>query len=78
MAEKFEQLSLPPEHLTIEQDGALRNICARYSVQYDPNHYQPTCDLPEGYVAGWVGDWQIQKEHPTIYIGCSPEGRISS
>jgi hypothetical protein len=74
----FEQLPLPPEHLTIEQDGSLRAICERYDVGYDPNHYQPTFDLPEGYVAGWVGGAEIQAAHPTISVGCSPEGMISS
>ena len=27
---------------------------------------------------GWVGGVEIQAEHPTIYVGCSPEGIISS
>ena len=82
MSEKIEQLPLPPEHLTIEQDGALRGICERYSVGYDPNHYvnHPMDGLPEGYVSGWVGGpehgWGT--ENPTIYIGCAPDGRISS
>lgn len=80
MTDHYEQLPLPPEHLTIEQDGALRGICERYYVAYDPSHYiyRPMDALPEGYVSGFVGGPDIQKEHPTIYIGVSPDGRISS
>lgn len=67
--------------LTLLQETALYAICARYNVEYNPDHYHPTGildGLPEGYYAGWVGGWQIQKTHPTLYIGVSPEGRISS
>ena len=80
MTDHIEQLPLPPEHLTIEQDGALRGICERYRVAYNPEHYQHRSldALPEGCVSGWVGGYEIQKEHPTIYVGASPEGRISS
>ena len=78
MSDDYEQLPLPPEHLTIEQDGALRSICERYYVAYSPDHYHHTFDLPDGFVAGWVGGYDIQKEHPTIFIGCAPDGRISS
>jgi hypothetical protein len=80
MSERLEQLPFPPEHLTIEQDGALRGICERYSVSYDPAHYinRPMDALPEGYVSGWVGGSDIQEQHRTIYIGCAPDGRISS
>jgi hypothetical protein len=51
------------------QDAALRNLCERYKVSYDPFQYFPRFDLPKGYVAGQVGP---------IYVGCDPEGRISS
>jgi hypothetical protein len=63
---------------TEEQARALFAICERYHVTYDPDHYKPAFDLPKGYVAGWVGGYGIQKSHPTIYVGCSPEGAISS
>jgi hypothetical protein len=66
------------DQLTVLQETALSTLCERYHVAYRPEHYQPTFDLPEGYVAGWVGGADIQKMHPTIYVGCSPEGRISS
>lgn len=80
MTDRYNQLVFPPEHLTIEQDGALRAVCARYYVTYDPGHYQhrPIDGLPEGYVSGWIGGYDIQKEHPTIYCGVSPDGRVSS
>ena len=80
MTEHYEQLPLPPEHLTAAQDEALRGICERYYVDYVPDHYQHRhLDyLPEGWVSGWVGGQEIQATHPTIYIGCAPDGRVSS
>jgi len=68
-----------PEHqLTLLQEASLSAICERYHVGYSPMHYRPAFDLPAGYVAGWVGGVEIQAAHPTIYVGCSPEGIISS
>lgn len=64
--------------LTAEQEAALRGICGRYKVGYDQDHYQPRFDLPQGWVAGWVGGYAIQAERPTIYIGASPEGELHS
>jgi hypothetical protein len=69
---------LPEHQLTLLQEASLSAICERYHVEYHPLHYRPSFDLPEGYVAGWVGGVEIQAEHPTIYVGCSPEGIISS
>jgi hypothetical protein len=69
---------LPENRLTLLQEASLSAICERYSVEYFPHHYRPSFDLPEGYVAGWVGGSEIQAVHPTIYVGCSPEGIISS
>lgn len=51
------------------QTAALQAICARFHVAFDASNYRPAFDLPAGYVAGWVGP---------IYVGCSPEGEISS
>ena len=68
-----------PEHqLTFLQEASLSAISERYGVDYFPHHYRPSFDLPQGYVAGWVGGPEIKDEHPTIYVGCSPEGIISS
>jgi hypothetical protein len=44
-------------------------LCTRYKVEFNPEGYKPAFDLPDGYVAGWVGP---------IYVRCSPEGAISS
>ena len=60
--------------LPAAQEKALRDLCDRYGVAYDPAHYKPQFDLPKGYVGGWVGGPDIRK----LYIGCSPEGAISS
>jgi hypothetical protein len=64
--------------LTLLQEAVLSSLCERYHVAYAPRHYAPSFDLPPGYVCGWVGGFDIQRDHPTIYVGCSPEGRISS
>lgn len=56
------------------QEAALSDLCARYGVTYDPDHYKPQFDLPKGYVAGWVGGPDARK----LYVGCSPEGAVSS
>jgi len=55
--------------MTEEQEAALRDLCDRYHVPFDADTFHARFDLPSGYVAGWVGP---------IYVGCSPEGRISS
>ena len=64
--------------MTEAQMEALTSLCERYKVPFRPEHYRPTFDLPSDWVAGWVGGYEIQEEHPTIYVGCSPDGRISS
>jgi hypothetical protein len=68
------------------------DICKRYKVQFDENDYKPAFDLPDGYVAGWVGGpehgmvrfvneevdvWE-RTPRTTIYVGVDPDGRISS
>jgi hypothetical protein len=55
--------------MTPEQDNALKLICERFHVPYDPANYRPVFDLPKDWVAGVVGP---------IYVGCDPTGRISS
>jgi hypothetical protein len=64
--------------MTAQQEAALRAICERYNEEFRPDDYRPQFDLPSGYVAGWVGGYEVQATHPTIYVGCSPEGQISS
>lgn len=55
------------------QREAIQALCNRYHVNFDPADYHPAYDLPQGWVAGWIGG-----VHTTIYIGCDPEGAISS
>jgi hypothetical protein len=55
--------------ITDAQERALRDLCDRYNVEFDPMAFRPQFDLPTGYVAGWVGP---------IFVGCSSDGRISS
>ena len=65
-----EALALAPNEA---QAAALRALCEGYRVAYDHAHYKPAFDLPKGWVAGWIGG-----QPTTIYVGCDPEGRISS
>lgn len=56
------------------QESALRGLSERYHVPFNAADFKPTFDLPDGYVAGWIGGL----EHRKLYVGCSPEGSISS
>jgi hypothetical protein len=55
--------------MTEQQESALRALCARFNVEFDASTFHGQFDLPAGWVAGQVGP---------IYVGCSPEGGISS
>lgn len=55
--------------MTEAQRIALQNLCERYGVQFVPSNFRSTFDLPRGYVAGWVSN---------LYVGCAPDGSISS
>lgn len=56
------------------QEKALRDLCERYRVDFDPAHYLPAMfGLPSGYVSGWVGGVVT-----TIYVGVGPLGEVSS
>lgn len=55
--------------MTIPQENALRRLCERFHVPFDPAAYRPAFDLPPGWVAGDVGP---------IYVGVSPEGACHS
>ncbi len=72
--------NLPPTpeapRITEAQEDALTALCGRYGVEYDAAHYWPAFDLPEGWQAGWVGGPDNAED--TIYVGCSPDGEISS
>ncbi|SIS12060.1 hypothetical protein [Williamsia sterculiae] len=76
-----ERYSPEPEALRLNdaQVEALERICARYGVEYDPGHYfiyPPGSVMMSGYAEGWVGGTDYA--HRTLYIGVSPDGRISS
>jgi hypothetical protein len=55
--------------MTEAQAAALAELCGRYNVEFSADNFRSRSDLPDGYVAGQVGP---------IFVGCSPEGRISS
>lgn len=60
--------------MTPRQYDALAGLCHRYGVVFDPDGFTAQFDLPDGYVAGWIG----QVGDRRIYVGVSPEGEISS
>lgn len=55
--------------MTPEQQEAIKRLCRNYQTEYRPENYGPAFDLPDGWVAGWIGP---------IYCGIDPEGNISS
>jgi hypothetical protein len=55
--------------MTDKQREALTALCGRYNVPFNEENFRHPFDLPTGYVAGQVGP---------IYVGCDPDGRISS
>ena len=59
--------------MTDAQREALSNLCERYNVEFNESDYAPIFDLPSGWVAGWIGG-----EARKLYVGCDPEGSISS
>lgn len=64
--------------MTTAQIAALTDLCDRYKVPFDPEAFHTQFDLPPGYVAGWVGQPDFAGNPGSIYVGCSPEGEISS
>lgn len=66
------------------QRSALKALCERYNVPFNESDYGKSFDLPKGYVAGWIGGTDhgyVNGEHApstTIYVGCDPQGAISS
>jgi hypothetical protein len=71
--------------VTGQQQETLQVLCERYKVPFDATHYTPVFDLPDGYVAGWIGGPQHASYERgervrcgTIYVGVSPEGDASS
>jgi len=64
--------------LTEAQKHSLENLCERYNVPFRKDDYTPAFDLPEGYVSGWIGGLYGLENKYTIFVGCDPDGRISS
>lgn len=61
--------------MTDAQRDALTDLCARYRVPFIEEAWSPAgFDLPNGYVAGWVGEGKFG----AVYVGVSPEGVVSS
>ena len=59
--------------LTRYQTAALAGLSKSYNATFNPAWFSPQFDLPDGWVAGWIGG---PAQH--IYVGCSPEGDINS
>jgi hypothetical protein len=89
MSERLPEPEKP--RLTEAQEATLRDLCERYRVEYDPDHYHvnpPDSVIAPGYAEGWLGGGhhanpQYMKPyepagHPTIYVGVDPEGRANS
>lgn len=65
--------------MTEEQVIALYRLCVRYNVPFREKDYYRDFSLPDGYFAGWVGGWTPgSARKKTIYVGVSPDGRVSS
>jgi hypothetical protein len=60
--------------MSAAQWRALKNLSDRYEVDFQEKWFVPAFDLPPGYVKGWIGGPEEQK----LYVGCSPDGQISS
>jgi hypothetical protein len=60
---------------TNAQVVALARLHDRHGLELDLRNFTHQFDLPQGYVAGWVGRGDTA---PGIYVGVSPEGEVSS
>lgn len=63
------------------QEATIRNLCERYNVEFDPKHYVTNSEhstMMPLWTEGWIGGYDIQSTHPTIYVGVSPEGQAHS
>lgn len=55
--------------LTEAQKEKIKWLAEGYKVEPPYDEFYPQFDLPDGWVAGWVG---------RIYVGISPEGESHS
>ena len=60
-----------------KQREALKDLSERYGVPFKEEfflvHAEDSWTLPS-YAEGWIGG----QDHQKLYVGCDPEGRISS
>lgn len=75
--------------MTDAQREALQRLCDRYHVEFRESDYRPRFDLPDTYVAGWIGGpqhgfWEdgngvmLRSDKTTIYVGVDQDGSVSS
>lgn len=66
--------------MNMAQRDTLQKLCAAYKVPFRETDYQPQPELPEGYVAGWIGGGNMwdNTTKGTIYVGVDPAGQASS
>lgn len=58
------------------QEAALRRLTEeRYDGKFRPEDFAPAFDLPDGWVAGWINSSTATR---ALYVGCDPDGVISS
>ena len=58
--------------MTPAQLAAILALCERFSAPYREDAWSHPFDLPEGWVAGWVGT----PGAGGIYAGVSPDGDV--
>lgn len=62
--------------MTDAQEEKLRDLCERYGVEYDPEHYRlypSNASMMAGWVEGWIGG-----QPGTIYVGVDRDGSSHS
>lgn len=69
--------------LNMVQQAALWGLCSRYDVEYQETDYlvyPANSVMMPGWAEGWIGGFQhaAGTEHPTIFVGVSPEGEVHS
>lgn len=64
--------------MTDAQRDTLWRLCGGYNVPFREDDYTPVFDLPQGWVAGWVGGRDGTNGRRTIYVGVSPQGEAHS
>lgn len=68
---------LPPNGQTFIQVTKILDMQDRYDEPYHPEDFHKTFDLPDGWVAGWLGDPRDGMPGQ-IYVGVGPDGWTAS